>query len=282
MHKFVVVTLIGVAALFSAKLAGQDSSGTIYRRPLPATWTVRSSQPAQMNAIALKNAGGAPSPPTNTWTFIQEGYWSHFGAQSGSGGSNCGSPLVGTLSCTVNLPQPITPGNLLVVLPLFYSGDIVTLTGISGESITKCTSCQLLNPFAIQLDAGYTLNANGGQNQVTCYFSAATTGWQGCAVIEAHWSGSSISFDAGNASLGPCSTICAGVNVSLNGNDDFIIQSNFPFDTDPLSVSSPYNFFQGSYGYLLDATIGQGGAPIWLLPQADPATSNNAIAFTGQ
>jgi len=93
MHKFVVVTLIGVAALFSAKLAGQDSSGTIYRRPLPATWTVRSSQPAQMNAIALKNAGGAPSPPTNTWTFIQEGYWSNFGAQSGSGGSNCGSPL---------------------------------------------------------------------------------------------------------------------------------------------------------------------------------------------
>jgi hypothetical protein len=74
---------------------------------------------------------------------------------------------------------------------------------------------------------------------------------------------------------------CPGVSLPLRGNTDFIVQSNFPFNTNPLSISAPYTFFQGSYGYLLNATSGEGGALIWTLPQPDPRVSNNAIAFTG-
>jgi hypothetical protein len=260
---------IGVAYILNTSMGSQSTPG----------WTVGSNEPVQMNAIALKGATGNSGGPV--WTFVQEGYWSNFGAASGSGGSNCGAPLVGTLSCTVNLPHTVRPRDVLIILPFFYSGDVITLTSITGEVITKCTACQLLNYTAIQLDAGYVLSAVGGENQITCHFSAATTGWQACAVIEANWSGTSVTFDAGNAALVPCSTVCPGVSLPLTGNTDFIIQSNFPFFTNPLSVSSPYTFFQGSYGYLLNAIRSQGGAPIWMLPQADPATSNNAIALTG-
>jgi hypothetical protein len=128
--------------------------------------------------------GGGPA-----WTFVQESYWSNFGAGSGPGGSNCGAPLAGTLSCTVNLLKPVTPGNLLVILPLFYSGAPITLTSINGEAMQTCTACELLYYGAIQLVAGYVLNAKGGENSITCNFSAESSGWQACGVVEAHWSG---------------------------------------------------------------------------------------------
>ena len=259
---------IGVAIALNTSIGSQSAPN----------WTVGSNEPVQMNAIALRGTSGGGGP---AWTFVQEGYWSNFGAASGSGGSNCGAPLSGTTSCTVNLPHAVVPGDLLVVIPLFYAGAPITLTSISGEGITRCPACQLTYYGAIQLDVGYVLSAIGGENQITYHFSGASTGWQACAVIEAHWSGASVTFDAGNAAIVSCSTSCPGVSLPLRGNTDFIIQSNFPFSTNPVSVSSPYTFFQGSYGYVLNATSGQGGAPIWTLPQADPLTSNNAVAFTG-
>jgi hypothetical protein len=202
-------------------------------------WTVGSNEYVQMNAIALKGSSG--NSGRGRWTFVQESYWSNFGAVSGPGGSNCGLPLIngggGSISWTVNLLQPVAPGNLLIITPLFYTDPpfVVTLTSINGETITKCTACQVLvSNKAIQLDMAYVLSAVGGEQTITCNFSAISNGWNGCGVTEVHWGGSGgITYDTGGATLISCSTVCPGVNLKLNGNNDFMFQSNVPLSTNP-------------------------------------------------
>lgn len=231
-------------------------------------------------AVASSTCPGPPPPPppSGGWTFVQDGYWSNYGAASGPGGTNC---FTWTSSCTINLAQPVMPGDLLIYLPLVYTGGVpVTIASVSQEPMQTCFSCQLTNGNAIQLGMAYTLVARGGEQQITCNFSTPVSGYIACGVVEAHWSGSSVNFDTGGASLRACGLKCPGIGLNLSGSDDFILQVDFPINTNPLSVSSPYNFFQGSYAYLADAK--SGAAPTWFLPMSDPATSNNAIAFTGR
>ena len=115
------------------------------------------------------------------------------------------------------------------MLPLYYAGIPIHLTAISGEGrVTMCPACGLSDQNAIQLEAGYILHAVGGESQITCYFDAVTTGWQACGIVEAHWSGTSVAFDTGGASITSCGTSCPGINLSLTGNSDFILQNSIP------------------------------------------------------
>jgi hypothetical protein len=48
--------------------------------------------------------------------------WSNFRQPADLEAATAALPLLALLSCTVNLLHPVTPGNLLVILPLFYAG----------------------------------------------------------------------------------------------------------------------------------------------------------------
>lgn len=231
-------------------------------------------------AVASSTCPGPPPPPPSggNWTYVQDGY-----SGGWPGGGIC---FVWSLSCTAFLKQPVTPGNLLIVLPLTYTGGVTsTLTSVNQENVQFCNVCEVPTSYYLQTGMAYVLSARGGETQITCNFSTPPSGWIGCGAVEAHWSGTGgVTFDAGGASIAACGLNCPGIKLNLNGSDDFILQVDFPYFTNPLSVSSPsgmsYTFFQGSYAYALDAA--NGAAPTWKLPQSDPATSNNAIAFTGR
>jgi len=222
-----------------------------------------------------------------TWSWIDNHYYYCTVGSSCGGTNSTGMCTFGGTVCRVDLTASVQPGDLIVAMSTNYSGSPSYISSISGETITHCAPCLTTDLGGLLLDVVY-MSAHGGETSVTCNMTAAPSGWMGCLVFVARWSGSGgITFDGGNSITKPCGIPCLGLTIPMTGNTDLAIQMNWPINCDTLTggngVTPPWTMFQlNDDAYVLNATSALGSMPpTWTLACMDPHDALNASAFTG-
>lgn len=250
--------------LFSAALASAQTAMPI----VGSTW--------------LGTAGGG-----GTFTAVQFKYRDSAGA--GTGGGTCSG---GGTTCAVTI-SAIGASHLVVVFSLMgqqSGGGTMSAPTATGQSFTHCTTCTVGVVADGNIDAYYTLSsASNAATTVTCNFSGANaTGvYNSCGVLEASYSGASVSFDvAGGSALASCST-CAAPALTLTGTVDaiYLFALSIPASTGVTALSdatynsptAPLYSNTGTAGKLNAASY---TAPNWTVTTA-AATTVMGVAFKG-
>jgi hypothetical protein len=227
---------------------------------------------------------------STSWSFIQSGYNDQGDA------TNCKNS---GKSCKVTLSKAVTKGNVLVIQQMTtQASGSPTLSSITEESgAVDCTICRALGGAGgINQDTMYVTSATGGESTITCNFTAASSGFQSCSVVEfACAGGCTVTFDTGGSARNTCIPACGGVSpTALRGVNDVIVQTMFDRGDNVTSVAAPYTpYCIGASGagscagtgaaYLLN-TVNAASRSAWNTDNTSgiPAVSINVIALSAR
>lgn len=229
--------------------------------------------------LALASASGQQSfwamnhkvSASKTWTLVQYAYYDSYGDGSGSNCTSTGS------SCTTNLSTPVAAGDKLIIATQIMSSSEVTLSSISGETLSPCSSCTSYTRLTSSM--GYVLSATGGETSITCYLSGAATSYNVCLVFDFHYTGSSASYDtAANDSISDCPASCTGPSLTLSGSNDAVVQITSPSAWDFTSITAPYTLFGDSAA---GVGVSSGAAPTWTAAGGNGIVQFSILALKG-
>lgn len=204
-----------------------------------------------------------------------------------------GSACVDAISCAVSSAQgglaSTTAGNLLVVLAMASTDNVINYSSITGESgWAHCSGF----PYSIvqggnfnQVDCAYTLSAAGGATSLTWNWNSNQTYQQAIEVLEFHKSGTwSYVTDAGGTDT--ACTACAGAALTLSAGSYVTVQFISGSQVNVTAVTGGYTADFGTYsngstagfgvGWLLNAT--SGAAPNWTQATSQ-ASAVGGLAF---
>lgn len=136
-------------------------------------------------------------------------------------------------SCTSSCAVTVTStgsGHLLVAGIISSNSTAATISSVTAAACSgswvHCTNCSLANSTG-NVDFSYCLNSASGQTSITITPSATLSAGIG-VIWEAQSTLGNIAKDSGTTPSGThfdsssCTTTCAGVSLTLSGNNDFI------------------------------------------------------------
>jgi len=131
--------------------------------------------------------------------------------------------------------------------------------------------CAASNSSGASSDIYYTLNSASGATTITVNFNSTGTNVSQVEMFEYSFSGSSVSFDAGNNIVNATNTLRGGVSLAaLTGTNDLLIQSIAMSNSGNVTaISGAYtttdfgNPASGGAGFAAAANSVTGTAPTW-------------------